>query len=111
MTGILLNGEVVEIGRLEDESGADGIVIRRADQSLVTIKGLTMDEMRGLAQFFLDPVQVVIAEPKSAALMAAAPDMLKELQEAYTVICNEVADGEDTPLAISIRELVAKVIA
>lgn len=46
----------------------------------------------------------------NARLIAAAPDMLKQLQDAYTVICNEVADGEDTQLATSIRELVAKVI-
>lgn len=47
----------------------------------------------------------------NARLIAAAPDMFQMLQDAYMVICNEVADGEDTPLAISIRELVAKVIA
>lgn len=46
-----------------------------------------------------------------ARLIAAAPELLTALQEAYSVIVAEVADGEDTPLATSIRELVAKVIA
>lgn len=37
-----------------------------------------------------------------------APDMLRELQAAYDVICAEVADGECTAIAESMRALIAK---
>jgi hypothetical protein len=59
--GLDLTGELVEIGRLEGEGGLDGAVIRRSDGSLVTIKGLRVDEVKGMASFFLESVTVVIA--------------------------------------------------
>ena len=58
-TGLHLVGEMIEIGRLEDENGLDGLVIRRADGSFVTVKGLRMDEVRSIANLFLE--QVIIA--------------------------------------------------
>lgn len=62
MSDLDLTGELVEIGRLEDEGGADGAVIRRADGSFVTIKGLRMDEVKGIAAFFLEQVTIAIAK-------------------------------------------------
>lgn len=62
MNSLDLRGELVEIGRLEDEGGADGAVIRRPDGSHVTIKGLRMDEVRGVASLFLEPVIVSIKD-------------------------------------------------
>ena len=47
-----LFGEIVEIGIMEEEDGAMGIVIERTDGSLVTIKGLTEDETRACCHLF-----------------------------------------------------------
>jgi hypothetical protein len=58
--GLQLAGEMVEIGRLEDENGLDGLVIRRADGSIVTIKGLRMDEVKSIAEHFAEQVIVAI---------------------------------------------------
>jgi hypothetical protein len=60
-----LTGELIEIGRLENEGGLDGVVIRRPDGSLVTIKGLRMDEVKCMASFLLEQVKLAIAKKES----------------------------------------------
>jgi hypothetical protein len=47
-----LFGEITEIGILEGENGALGIVIKRLDGSFITIKGLTEDETRACCHLF-----------------------------------------------------------
>ena len=42
-------------------------------------------------------------------MRASAPQMLAELRDALTVITTEVADGEYTPIAESIRALIKHV--
>jgi hypothetical protein len=59
---IKVTGELVEIGRLENEGGADGLVIRRGDGSHLTIKGLSTDEVKQLASLFLEQIDIVLAE-------------------------------------------------
>jgi hypothetical protein len=59
---IKVTGELVEIGRLENEGGADGLVIRRSDGSHITIKGLSMDEVKQLAHLFLEQIDIILAE-------------------------------------------------
>lgn len=54
-------GTVCEIGTLEGEGGERGVVLRRQDDTFVTIKGLTEDETRALAPLFLDGVELTIA--------------------------------------------------
>lgn len=55
-----LAGEMIEIGRLEDENGLDGLAIQRADGSIVTIKGLNMDEVKSIAHHFAEQVTISI---------------------------------------------------
>jgi hypothetical protein len=59
---IKVTGELVEIGRLENESGADGLVIRRNDGTHITVKGLSTDEVKQLASLFLEQIDVILAE-------------------------------------------------
>jgi hypothetical protein len=56
-----ITGTLVEIGRLEDELGTEGIVIRRDDESLVTIKGMEIDEVRTLASHFMGRITITVA--------------------------------------------------
>ena len=46
---------------------------------------------------------------KHERMRTAAPELLAALIDAYSIICEEVADGSYTPAAESIRELVIKV--
>lgn len=45
MSGLTVVGQLVEMGQLEGENGADGVVICREDGSHITIKGLTQAEV------------------------------------------------------------------
>jgi hypothetical protein len=56
-----ITGQLVEVGRLQEESGADGIVIRRADDSLITIKGMDVDEVRGLVPLLFERITITAA--------------------------------------------------
>jgi hypothetical protein len=56
-----ITGTLVEIGRLEEESGADGVALRLDDDSLVTVKGLHVDDIRPLAALFLERVTITVA--------------------------------------------------
>lgn len=51
-----ITGTICEIGDLDDEGGARGIVIKRPDGTFVTVKGLTDVEVRALAPHFMDGV-------------------------------------------------------
>ncbi|GAB3416848.1 hypothetical protein NX774_12015 [Massilia agilis] len=55
-----LSGNLCEIGQLEDEDGEHGIVIKR-EFNFVTIKGLTMDEVRKLAPLAFDDATISIS--------------------------------------------------
>jgi hypothetical protein len=59
-----ITGTLVEIGRLEEESGADGIGVRLDDDSLVTLKGLHVDDIRPLATLYLERVTITVAAAK-----------------------------------------------
>lgn len=56
-----ITGTLVEIGRLEEESGSDGISVRLDDESLVTLKGLHVDDIRPIAALFLERVTITVA--------------------------------------------------
>lgn len=55
-----ITGKVCEIGTLESEGGERGVVLRRPDDTFVTVKGLTEDETRVLVPYFLDDVELTI---------------------------------------------------
>lgn len=57
-------GTVVEVGQLEDEDGAVGVVIERPAGGYITVKGLTEDEARAVAKLFLEAVTVTLAPAK-----------------------------------------------
>lgn len=54
-------GTVVEVGQLDGEDGAIGVVIERLAGGYVTVKGLTEDEARAVAALFLQAVTVALA--------------------------------------------------
>lgn len=56
-----LAGALVEIGDLDGEQGERGSVIARADGTVVTVKGLTEDEVRTVARHLFTDVQLAVA--------------------------------------------------
>jgi hypothetical protein len=56
-----ITGNLVEIGQLEDESGAHGIAIRLDDESLITIKGMDTDDVRALVPLLFERVTITVA--------------------------------------------------
>lgn len=58
---MIITGEIIEVGTLEDESGALGICIDRGDASFVTITGLTEDETRQAAKHLYSLVTITLA--------------------------------------------------
>lgn len=61
-----LSGNICEIGQLEDEDAEHGIVINRAFNN-VTIKGLTMDEVRKLAPIAFDDATFEIRAKRTSS--------------------------------------------
>lgn len=55
-----LAGSIVEVGDLDGEGGARGIVIKRPDGTFVTVKGLTEDEARALAPHYMDEISLQV---------------------------------------------------
>ena len=60
---MIATGTVVEVGQLEDEGGALGFVIHRADGTYVTVKGLTEEETRAAAALLFGPAVVKLETP------------------------------------------------
>lgn len=60
---LVLRGTVCEIGRLDDENGEHGMVIKCAEDSFMTIRGLSQDELRYLARFLMDDITITFAAP------------------------------------------------
>lgn len=58
-------GEMVQIGTLEDESDELGAVIKRLDGSLVTIKGLSMEETRFASASLFENYSITLALPSA----------------------------------------------
>ena len=54
-------GTVVEVGQLDGEDGAIGVVIERPAGGYITVKGLTEGEARSVAALFLEAVTVTLA--------------------------------------------------
>lgn len=52
-TTVAITAELVEIGELEGENGAAGLLLARGDGTFVTIKGLTRDEVRAVGSTLL----------------------------------------------------------
>lgn len=65
MMALNLTGEMVELGELDDELGAHGFVLHRADGSFVTVKGLTADEVRAVAGMLFGAVDLHIDEAQA----------------------------------------------
>lgn len=53
-----VSGNVCEIGQLQDESEAHGIVIQRDSGEFVTIKGLAIEEVKALGPCFMDDITI-----------------------------------------------------
>lgn len=53
-----INGTTIEIGTLEDEGGAIGVVVRGEGGRLITIKGLSEDQARAMAPSFSEAVTI-----------------------------------------------------
>lgn len=60
---MIISGEIIEAGDLEGEAGARGVVLHRPDGSFITIKGLTVEEVRALAPLLYKPVVVKLEAP------------------------------------------------
>ena len=56
-------GTVVEVGQLDNEDGALGFVIQRANGEFITVKGLTLDETRAAAALFFQTVTIGLETP------------------------------------------------
>lgn len=103
-------GTLVEIGRLEDESGADGFAIRRDDESIVTVKGLHMDEVRALAPHFLDAVGItVMSAGKASARDMAIAEAVRDA--CYVAVINSSAGLEGTVVRQIRLQALAAIIA
>lgn len=63
---MIATGQIIEVGRLEDEGGAIGFVIQRPNGEFITVKGLTVDETRTAAAMFLQAMALVI-QPAAGA--------------------------------------------
>jgi hypothetical protein len=57
---MITTGTLVEVGKLEDEGGALGFVIKRTNGEFVTVKGLTIEEARVVALHLLQTVSVTV---------------------------------------------------
>ena len=58
---MIATGTVVEVGQLDGEDGAIGVLIERPAGGYITVKGLTEDEARAVAALFLEAVTVTLA--------------------------------------------------
>lgn len=60
---MIITGGIVEVGDLADEADARGVVLHRPDGSFVTIKGLTIEEVRSLRVLLYRNVVVKLETP------------------------------------------------
>ena len=61
-----IKGNVCEMGRLDDENGEHGLVIKR-ESDFVTIKGLKISELQSLSRIAFDDVVISIRTPAAGA--------------------------------------------
>jgi hypothetical protein len=66
-----ITGNLCEMGELEMDPGGDGFRIERADGSVVTIVGLTHEEVRGLKLFADVTLSVTDSETERATTPGA----------------------------------------
>lgn len=60
---MIITGEIIEVGDLEGATGARGVVLHRPNGSFVTIKGLTVKEIRAVAPELYKTVAVKLETP------------------------------------------------
>lgn len=58
-----ITGEIIEVGDLADENQERGVVVHRPNGSFVTIKGLTVEEVRALGALLYKAVSVKLETP------------------------------------------------
>ena len=62
----MIQGEIVEIGNLENENREPGIVLK-TNTGMITIKGLSHDELRALKHLFYENCVLSIGKPGDQA--------------------------------------------
>jgi hypothetical protein len=58
---VIAVGNVVEVGNLDDEGSALGVVLRRDDGTFVTVKGLTVEETRAAGALLFQQVSLTLS--------------------------------------------------
>jgi len=57
---INIDGNLIEVGNIAPTHQIPGVVIKRDNGTYIAIQGITEDEARSLAKFFLEPVSITI---------------------------------------------------
>jgi hypothetical protein len=64
---LTIAGSVCEIGDLEGEGGQRGVLVKRGEGDFVTVKGLSMDEVRELVPLFCEGLVAISFAPAPVA--------------------------------------------
>lgn len=71
---MIVAGTIIEVGQLDDEAGAMGFALQRPSGAFITIKGLTDNETRAVAQMLFERTELILQRaPGDPATVGAPP--------------------------------------